>query len=79
MQCYERFHWTPSDIPNIPEWEAARLSVYFEELAAYEHQKNKELEDERRRGSSGSGTQGRSERIEEIIPADDEEDEEEWP
>lgn len=55
---------------DLPELEAYRLAIYFEETGAYLHKKRKEQES----GMSGNGSYAADERVELYI-GDDEEDE----
>ena len=55
---------------NLPEMEALRLAIYFEETGAYLRKKRKEQES----GMGGSGHYTETERVELYI-GDDEEDE----
>ncbi len=56
--CYSEFHWTPDVVASLPESEAQRLAVVFEEVGAYQYKTNKELERNSSRShfdDSGSG------------------------
>jgi hypothetical protein len=49
--CYSEFGWDTEQVARLPEPEALRLAVVFEETGAYQYKKNKELD----RGGGGGG------------------------
>jgi hypothetical protein len=51
--CYSEFHWTPGVVASLPEPEAARLAILFEEIGAYTYRENKKSEGK----SGGDGYQ----------------------
>jgi hypothetical protein len=42
--CYSEFGWSPEIIASLPESEAWKLAIVFEETGAYTYKKNKEME-----------------------------------
>lgn len=42
--CYMEFGWNVEDVGMLPEVEAGRLAVVFEETGAYQYRKNREME-----------------------------------
>lgn len=63
MSCYEKFGWSPYQVDEILDrgFEAMRLAVYFEEVAAHEYQQMKKYQD-------NSPSTSNDEVIEFIIP-----------
>lgn len=73
MSCYEQFSWSPEDVRKLPGKEAELLSVYFEELSAYQA---KQLKKNKPHGDPQAN--GRSTEITEFELKDDDWDDDDY-
>lgn len=54
--CYTEFHWDYEQVKKLPESEARKLAIVFEEVAAHQYRENKKAE--KNRGARDTGESG---------------------